>query len=104
MAGPEKATTRAAASVPSIPSARMHIRDFDYDLPADLIAQEPTADRGGARLLHLSRSTATISHTQIAELPSLLSPATSSWSTTPGSFPPACSEGACRAAERSSVC
>ena len=52
----------------------MHIRDFDYDLPAELIAQEPTADRGGARLLHLSRSTAAISHTRIAELPSLLSP------------------------------
>lgn len=74
MAGPEKATTRAASSVSSIPSERMHIRDFDYNLPADLIAQEPTADRGGARLLHLSRSTATISHAQIAELPSLLRP------------------------------
>lgn len=73
MAGPEKATTRAA-SVPSISSGRMHIRDFDYNLPADLIAQEPTADRSGARLLHLSRSTAAISHTQIAELPSLLCP------------------------------
>ena len=52
----------------------MHIRDFDYHLPPELIAQEPSAKRGGARLLHLSRATATIVHALVAQLPELLSP------------------------------
>jgi S-adenosylmethionine:tRNA ribosyltransferase-isomerase len=30
--------------------------DFDYDLPPELIAQEPTPDRGGSRLLMVLRS------------------------------------------------
>jgi S-adenosylmethionine:tRNA ribosyltransferase-isomerase len=52
----------------------MHIRDFDYELPDHLIAQEPSAERGGARLLHLSRSTGAFIHRQIVHLPSLLTP------------------------------
>jgi S-adenosylmethionine:tRNA ribosyltransferase-isomerase len=31
--------------------ARVQIRDFDYDLPADLIAQSPLAERSASRLL-----------------------------------------------------
>src|SRR6266403_5709767 len=31
------------------------VSDFHYDLPPDRIAQEPLLDRGGSRLLHLSR-------------------------------------------------
>ncbi len=31
----------------------MLVSDFHYELPADLIAQEPLADRAGSRLLHL---------------------------------------------------
>src|ERR1035438_6434557 len=33
----------------------MLVSDFDYDLPAERIAQEPLADRAGSRLLHLLR-------------------------------------------------
>jgi len=33
----------------------MLVSDFHYDLPPDRIAQEPLPDRGGSRLLHLSR-------------------------------------------------
>jgi len=33
----------------------MLVSDFQYDLPAERIAQEPLADRAGSRLLHLSR-------------------------------------------------
>lgn len=50
----------------------MLVRDFDFDLPDDLIAQEPPAERGGARLLWLSRSTGSIDHRTIGALPSLL--------------------------------
>jgi S-adenosylmethionine:tRNA ribosyltransferase-isomerase len=31
------------------------VTDFDYHLPSELIAQEPLADRAGARMLHLAR-------------------------------------------------
>jgi S-adenosylmethionine:tRNA ribosyltransferase-isomerase len=48
--------------------------DFDYDLPRDLIAQEPAADRSGARLLRLDRQTGTITHSSIASLPHFLIP------------------------------
>ena len=34
----------------------MNLADFDFDLPEELIAQEPPAERGGSRLLVLSRS------------------------------------------------
>jgi S-adenosylmethionine:tRNA ribosyltransferase-isomerase len=52
----------------------MDVRDFDFDLPADLIAQEPAAQRSAARLLHLDRSTGSIAHSTIGELPKLLQP------------------------------
>ncbi len=35
----------------------MLVADFDFDLPEKLIAQEPLADRAGARMLGLSRAT-----------------------------------------------
>src|SRR3954463_11389277 len=52
----------------------MHIRDFDFDLPQELIAQEPPAARGAARLLYFPRHTGPIVHTDIAALPDLLAP------------------------------
>src|SRR5262245_39416496 len=52
----------------------MDVRVFDFDLPADLIAQEPAAQRSAARLLHLERSTGSIAHSTIGELPRLLQP------------------------------
>jgi S-adenosylmethionine:tRNA ribosyltransferase-isomerase len=50
----------------------MDVRDFDFDLPAELIAQEPPASRGGARLLHLGRDSGSIAHTHVSVLPDLL--------------------------------
>ena len=50
----------------------MDIGEFDFDLPAELIAQEPAAERSDARLLHLDRATASISHATVASLPALL--------------------------------
>jgi len=50
----------------------MDVRDFDFDLPPDLIAQEPAAERTSARLLHLDRHTGSITHTHIAALPERL--------------------------------
>ena len=50
----------------------MDVRDFDFDLPPELIAQEPPAARGGARLLHLDRVSGAIAHTRVSALPELL--------------------------------
>ena len=50
----------------------MDVRDFDFDLPRELIAQEPPAARGGARLLHLGRASGAIAHTRVSALPDLL--------------------------------
>src|SRR5262245_3917000 len=50
----------------------MDVREFDFDLPAELIAQEPPAERAGARLLHLTRATGAITHTFVSALPDLL--------------------------------
>ena len=50
----------------------MDVRDFDFDLPPELIAQEPPAERGGARLLHLDRGSGAIAHTLVSALPDLL--------------------------------
>ena len=51
---------------------RVDVADFDFDLPQDLIAQEPAADRAAARLLHLNRATGEISHRVISGLSHLL--------------------------------
>lgn len=45
---------------------------LDYELPPELIAQEPLADRGASRLLVLRKRDGTIEHRRFAELPELL--------------------------------
>ena len=43
----------------------MDVREFDFDLPSELIAQEPAAARGTSRLLHLDRRTGALTHTTV---------------------------------------
>ena len=51
----------------------MHVADFDFDLPDELIAQFPPAVRGGSRLLHVDTGGAP--HDRwFRELPTLLRP------------------------------
>ncbi len=50
----------------------MDVRDFDFHLPPELIAQEPIADRSAARLLVLDRASGALTHTHITALPDLL--------------------------------
>lgn len=49
--------------------------DFAYDLPPELIAQEPLTDRSASRLLVLDRTTGAITHRRFADLPDLVAPA-----------------------------
>ena len=53
---------------------QLNVRDFDFELPGDLIAQQPPSERGASRLLTLDRSTGRIGHRQFSDLPSLLQP------------------------------
>lgn len=50
----------------------LRVADFDFELPADLIAQTPPAVRGTSRLMHLSRSTGEVGHHTFDALPRLL--------------------------------
>ena len=50
----------------------MDVREFDFDLPPELIAQEPAEQRGAARLLQLDRHTGRIVHGSIRDLPQVL--------------------------------
>ena len=47
---------------------------YDYDLPAELIAQEPLPNRSDARLLVVDRSTQSFQHRHIRDLPEFLQP------------------------------
>jgi S-adenosylmethionine:tRNA ribosyltransferase-isomerase len=49
----------------------MRVADFDFDLPAELIAQE-ARPRGESRLLVLDRAAAKLEHASVADLPLLL--------------------------------
>ncbi len=50
----------------------VHTDDFDFQLPAELIAQSPLPTRDGSRLLHVKRPGGQVNHRHFRELPSLL--------------------------------
>src|SRR5436190_2005270 len=50
----------------------MDVRAFDFDLPHELTAQEPAADRSAARLMVVRRGERSIAHSTIRALPDLL--------------------------------
>ena len=50
----------------------MLTRDFDYELPPELIAQEPPAERGTSRMLVLHRADGRLEHRTVADLPDYL--------------------------------
>jgi S-adenosylmethionine:tRNA ribosyltransferase-isomerase len=48
------------------------VADYDFDLPAELIAQQPPAERGLSRMLGLDRATGALRDGMFAEFPSML--------------------------------
>lgn len=50
----------------------MRTSDFDYDLPPELIAQRPAAERGASRLLVVRRADGTLADRSFADLVSLI--------------------------------
>ena len=52
----------------------MHISDFDYELPPDLIAREPARPRDASRMMVLNRSTGQWIDSTFLQLPDFLEP------------------------------
>ncbi len=48
------------------------LADYDYDLPPELIAQEPLPERADSRLLVVDRATSRLAHRHVRDLPQLL--------------------------------
>lgn len=55
-------------------SAPLRVSDFDFELPPDLVAQEPPSPRGSSRLMRLGRRSGAVAHGVFSDLPSLLAP------------------------------
>ena len=47
---------------------------YDYELPPELIAQHPPAERDAARLMVVDRSTGDVAHRGVRDLPALIEP------------------------------
>ena len=52
----------------------MQLDDFDYDLPAELIAQRPVAERDASRMMLLDRTNQSFDDRRFCELPRILGP------------------------------
>ena len=52
----------------------MKTSDFYYDLPQELIAQDPLEDRSSSRLLHMDRQTGELEHTDFKHITKYLNP------------------------------
>lgn len=52
----------------------MNLHDFYYDLPQELIAQDPLSDRSGSRLLVLDKDTGAIEHKIFRDIVDYLNP------------------------------
>ena len=50
----------------------MRLAEFDYELPPQLIAQHPAAERSASRLLHLDGRTGALKDLSFADLPGML--------------------------------
>jgi len=67
---PLTATSRCQApDVAQDTVASMDVSELDYELPGELIAQQPAARRDGSRLLVYERATGAVRHRRFAELP-----------------------------------
>jgi S-adenosylmethionine:tRNA ribosyltransferase-isomerase len=52
--------------------SELRVADFDFELPEELIAQEPPAERGSSRMLRLDRTTGAVHDSGFGEFPALL--------------------------------
>jgi len=69
MSGAEPIQPVSTAAEPGL-----RVADFDFELPPELIAQQPPAQRGQSRMLAVDRSTGALRDGVFADFPSLLQP------------------------------
>lgn len=55
-------------------AVKLKVSDFDYDLPEELIAQDPLEDRSSSRLLVLDRQSGDMSHEHFTDIVKYLKP------------------------------
>jgi S-adenosylmethionine:tRNA ribosyltransferase-isomerase len=72
MGSVDRHSADASAAPGRADACLMQLADFDFDLPADRIAQHPARPRDAARLLHVAREAAT--DRMVRDLPDLLRP------------------------------
>lgn len=53
-------------------NASLKTSEFDFELPPELIAQEPRLDREAARMMVVNRASGTLSHHTVRDLPAFL--------------------------------
>jgi S-adenosylmethionine:tRNA ribosyltransferase-isomerase len=58
----------------SKPGTGLRVADFDFDLPVELIAQQPPAERGQSRMLVMNRADGALRDANFPDFPSLLHP------------------------------
>ena len=63
-----------AQELRQLSKSKMQLSDFDYHLPEELIAQEPPAERDGARMLVLDRAAQRWTDRRFRDLPEYLTP------------------------------
>ena len=51
-----------------------HVSDYDFDLPRELIASRPLAERSASRMMVVDRAAQTISHRNFRDLPEFIHP------------------------------
>ena len=69
---PLRKARRAEARHPAGIIGAVKLSDFDYELPPELIAQFPPAERGASRLLHLDGNSGALADRSFRDLPSLV--------------------------------
>ena len=52
----------------------MNVKDFDFELPQELIARDPLEDRSGSKLLILDKDTGKTEHRIFRDIVSYLNP------------------------------
>src|SRR6266567_1334037 len=56
------------------PIQSLRVSDFDFDLPDELIAQQPPTERGASRMLVVDRETGAVRDSSFSEFPNMLQP------------------------------
>lgn len=52
----------------------MKLKDFDYELPEELIAQDPLAERSASRLMVIDRASGSVTHRHFSDITDYLKP------------------------------